>query len=129
MSLSLQCRAETSLSTGEIPARVKTKLSTIGILMKTITKQLFILALLASGFTAQAITNSAIAVSGTNIVLSWPSYGYESYLIQYRQTLDPSDSWSALTNAYHANSSKVAVVAATASAVVRLQVQVLPAVP
>lgn len=72
--------------------------------MKTITKQLFILALLASGFTAQAITNSAIAVSGTNIVLSWPSYGYESYLIQYRQTLDPSDSWSALTNAYHANS-------------------------
>jgi len=72
--------------------------------MKTITKQLFILALLASGFTAQAITNSAIAVSGTNIVLSWPSYGYESYLIQYRQTLDPSDSWSALTNAYPANS-------------------------
>jgi hypothetical protein len=60
--------------------------------------------LLISGFTAQAITNTAIAVSGTNIVLSWPSYGYESYLIQYRQTLDPSDSWSALTNAYHANS-------------------------
>jgi hypothetical protein len=30
--------------------------------------------------------------------------GYESYLIQYRQTLDPSDSWSALTNAYPANS-------------------------
>jgi hypothetical protein len=52
--------------------------------MKTITKQLFILALFASGFTAQAITNSAIAVSGTNIVLSWPSLGYESYLIHGR---------------------------------------------
>lgn len=54
--------------------------------------------------TSQAITNSAIAVSGTNIILSWPSFGYESYLVQYRQTLNPDDSWSCLTNAYHANS-------------------------
>ena len=37
-------------------------------------------------------------------MLSWPSFGYESYLVQYRQTLDPSDSWSVLINAYHANS-------------------------
>ena len=53
---------------------------------------------------SQAITNTAIAVSGTNIVLSWPSYGYESYLIQYRQTLAPTDSWSQVVNAYPANS-------------------------
>src|ERR1017187_5833669 len=71
--------------------------------MKT-TKLLIIVAFLVSGFASHAITNTAIAVSGTNIILSWPSYGYESYLIQYRQTLDPSDSWSALTNAYPANS-------------------------
>lgn len=51
-----------------------------------------------------AITNTAIAVSGTNLVLSWPSYGYEHYLIQYRQTLDPTDSWSTVTNDYPANS-------------------------
>lgn len=62
------------------------------------------IALSVSGFTAHAITNTAIAVSGTNLVLSWPSYGYESYLIQYRQTLDPTDSWSVVTNAYPANS-------------------------
>src|ERR1017187_4924544 len=59
---------------------------------------------LATAIHSSAITNTAIAVSGTNIILSWPSYGYENYLIQYRQTLDPSDSWSALTNAYPANS-------------------------
>jgi hypothetical protein len=60
--------------------------------------------MLASPFASQAITNTAIAVSGTNIVLSWPSYGYESYLVQYRQTLDPTDSWSQVVNAYPANS-------------------------
>jgi len=54
-----------------------------------------------------AITNTVIAVSGTNIVLSWPSYGYESYLIQYRQTLAPTDSWSQLVNAYPANSTNM----------------------
>ena len=73
--------------------------------MKTINRGIVAaIALSVSGLTAHAITNTAIAVSGTNLVLSWPSYGYESYFIQYRQTLDPSDSWSALTNAYHANS-------------------------
>lgn len=73
--------------------------------MKTINHGIIgAIVLLVSGFTSQAITNTAIAVSGTNIVLSWPSYGYESYLIQYRQTLDPTDSWSVLTNAYPANS-------------------------
>jgi hypothetical protein len=72
--------------------------------MKTTKKLALLAVLLVSGFTSHAITNTAIAVSGTNIVLSWPSYGYESYLVQFRQTLDPSDSWSVLTNAYRANS-------------------------
>ncbi len=63
--------------------------------------------LLTSCFASYAITNTAIAISGTNIVLSWPSYGYESYLIQYRQTLDATDSWSCLTNAYPANSTNL----------------------
>ncbi len=72
--------------------------------MKTTKRFALFVVLLVSGFTSHAITNTAIAVSGTNIILSWPSYGYENYLIQYRQTLNPSDSWSALTNAYPANS-------------------------
>ena len=57
----------------------------------------------ASAIHSSAITNTAIAISGTNIVLYWPSYGYESYLIQYRQTLSVTDSWSQLVNAYPAN--------------------------
>ena len=57
----------------------------------------------ASAIHSSAITNTVIAISGTNIVLYWPSYGYESYLIQYRQTLSVTDSWSQLVNAYPAN--------------------------
>ena len=73
--------------------------------MKTIKRGIIsAIVLLVSGFTSHAITNTAIAVSGTNIILSWPSHGYENYLVQYRQTLDPSDSWSDVTNAYPANS-------------------------
>jgi hypothetical protein len=71
--------------------------------MKTLKKSALIAVLLASCSTSQAITNTTIAVSGTNIVLSWPSSGYEIYLVQSRQTLDPSDSWSCVTNAYPAN--------------------------
>lgn len=54
--------------------------------------------------TARAITNTAVASIGTNVVLSWPSFGYETYLIQYRHTLNSTDSWSNLTNAFYANS-------------------------
>ena len=56
---------------------------------------------------SHAITNTVIYVSGTNIVLSWPSVGYETYLIQYRQTLNATDSWSQLTNDYYANSTNM----------------------
>jgi hypothetical protein len=54
---------------------------------------------LSSAIHSFAITNTAIAVSGTNLVLSWPSLGYETYLVQYRQTLAVTDSWSQLANA------------------------------
>src|ERR1035437_6741108 len=54
---------------------------------------------------ALAVVDQALQVQGTNLVLSWPSPGgYQQYLIQYRQTLDPSTPWSELTNAYPANS-------------------------
>jgi hypothetical protein len=72
--------------------------------MDAVRKLALVVILLGIWRSALAITNTAIAVSGTNIVLSWPSYGYESYLIQYRKTLDPTDSWSQLANAYLANS-------------------------
>jgi hypothetical protein len=72
--------------------------------MKILTSILAGAAVVLSPFASQAITNSAIAISGTNVVLSWPSQGYESYLVQYRPTLAPSDSWSQMANAYPANS-------------------------
>ncbi|MGH7977986.1 MAG: hypothetical protein ACREE6_01325, partial [Limisphaerales bacterium] len=74
--------------------------------MKTIRQAVLgaVVLLFASAIHSLAITNTAITVSsGTNIVLYWPSYGYETYLIQYRQTLSVTDSWSQLTNAYYAN--------------------------
>lgn len=45
-----------------------------------------------------------IEVQGTNIVLSWPSKGYEIYLIQSLTNLGSGDPWSCVTNAYPANS-------------------------
>jgi hypothetical protein len=75
--------------------------------MKTIRQAIIgaVVLLFASAIHSFAITNTMITVSsGTNIVLYWPSYGYETYLIQYRQTLSATDSWSQLTNAYYANS-------------------------
>jgi hypothetical protein len=76
-------------------------------IMNMIKKTAIFVALSICICTSHAITNTAIAVSGTNIILSWPSFGYESYLVQYRQTLDASDSWSCFTNAYRANSTNL----------------------
>jgi hypothetical protein len=76
--------------------------------MKNICRTIIgIFVIAACNFAVHAITNTMIAVSGTNVVLSWPSHGYESYLIQYRQTLDVTDSWSQLVNAYPANSTNL----------------------
>jgi len=56
--------------------------------------------------TAQSfgVVDQALQVQGTNLVLSWPSLGYEHYLIQYRPTLDTNTPWTQLTNNYPANS-------------------------
>lgn len=59
----------------------------------------------ASAAQSFAVEGQALQIQGTNLVLSWPSPGgYQEYLIQYRQTLDPSTPWTALTNNYSANS-------------------------
>jgi hypothetical protein len=75
------------------------KISTLGVIT-AVTR------LLASCVNSLAIGGLQIAISGTNLVLSWPSYGYEHYLIQHRSTLDDTGSWSALTNNYPANSTE-----------------------
>jgi hypothetical protein len=75
-------------------------------IMKSI-KQQFIVAfalLVLSVLQSFGVVDQAIQVDGTNLVLSWPSFGDEQYLIQYRPTLDPSTPWVDLANAYPANS-------------------------
>ncbi len=74
--------------------------------MKTFTHGIFgVVALLAiSTSPASAVVDQALQVDGTNLVLSWPSLGYEQYLIQYRPTLDTNTPWVDLANAYPANS-------------------------
>lgn len=49
---------------------------------------------------ALAIEGLAIAVPSTNVVLSWPSDSSETYIVQYRHTLDATDSWSTLADYY-----------------------------
>lgn len=38
-----------------------------------------------------AVVDQRLEVQGTNLVLSFPSKGYQSFLIQYRPSLDPAD--------------------------------------
>src|ERR1022692_3335033 len=64
--------------------------------------------LLTSAAHSFAVVGQALEIQGTNLVLSWPSPGgYQEYLIQYRQTLDPSSPWTQLTNNYFANSTNL----------------------
>ncbi len=68
-----------------------------------------IITLSAGLFLAVSLHSSAIVGLGierdcADIVLSWPSQGYEYYLIQSRPTLDPTTPWQNLTNNYPANS-------------------------
>lgn len=73
--------------------------------MKTTTKGIsgaFALLLASAVHTFGVISN--LQVQSTNLVLSWPSQGYEHYLVQYRPTLDSSTPWFSLTNNYPANS-------------------------
>ena len=58
---------------------------------------------LATAVQAFAVDGLDIHIQSTNIVISWPSAGYESYLIQSRPTLGASTPWGILTNNYPAN--------------------------
>src|ERR1035437_460486 len=60
-----------------------------------------------SWFTPQtfAIEGLQISVPSTNAVLSWPSDPSETYIVQYRNTLDATDSWATLADYYPADSS------------------------
>lgn len=73
------------------------KITTRGTLAITLT-------LLTSATAAFGVVDQTLQVQGTNLVLSWPSMGYEQYMIQGRPSLDPSTPWVVLTNAYPANS-------------------------
>ena len=74
--------------------------------MKILPRAIFLAALIQFFFVGHSfgVVDQSIQVQGTNLVLSWPSLGYESYLIQYRPTLDPPTPCQELTNAYPANS-------------------------
>src|ERR1017187_3824130 len=51
-----------------------------------------------------AIEGLKISVPSTNVVLSWPSDPSETYIIQYRNTLNGTDSWTTLTDYFPADS-------------------------
>jgi hypothetical protein len=52
----------------------------------------------ASAISSFAIEGLHISVQCSNVVLSWPSADGETYIVQYRKTLDPSDGWQTLTS-------------------------------
>jgi hypothetical protein len=43
-----------------------------------------------------ALDGLGIKAQGTNIIVFWPSAGYENYIIQFRSTLDSDSSWMTL---------------------------------
>lgn len=57
-----------------------------------------VLILLVSGVSSFAIEGLKVSVQSTNVLLSWPSATNETYIAQYRQTLNATDSWATLTN-------------------------------
>ena len=56
----------------------------------------------ASAIHSFAIEGLQLSVQSSNVILSWPSITNETYLVQYRPTLDPSSSWTTLTDSYPA---------------------------
>jgi hypothetical protein len=52
----------------------------------------------ASAIPAIAIEGLQISVQCSNVVLSWPSVEGETYIVQYRQSLNPTDSWATVTD-------------------------------
>jgi hypothetical protein len=59
----------------------------------------------ASAIHTLAVEGLKISVPSTNVVLFWPSDPSESYLVQYRNTLNATDSWTTLADYFPADSS------------------------
>lgn len=73
--------------------------------MKTVTHKILTVSaglLLASAIHTFAIEGLQISVQCSNVVLSWPSAADETYIVQYRQTLNSTDSWTTLTDYFPA---------------------------
>ena len=51
---------------------------------------------------AFAIEGLQLSVQCSNVCLTWPSVEGKNYIVQYRPTLNPSDSWQTLTSAWPA---------------------------
>lgn len=68
--------------------------------MKTISQRALsaIAALFLSATSAPAIEGLELWVRCPDVVLSWPSTNGETYLVQFRPTLDTNSSWQTLTN-------------------------------
>lgn len=75
-------------------------------IMKKISKGVLgVLALLLlSNASSFAIEGLQVSIPATNAVLSWPSDPSETYLVQYRNTLNATDSWATLTDYLPADS-------------------------
>ncbi len=58
--------------------------------------------LLASTFHSFAVDGLQLSVQSTNVMLSWPSVEGETYVVQYRRTLDPADLWQTLAAGWSA---------------------------
>jgi hypothetical protein len=60
--------------------------------------------LLASSNQTHAIEGLELSLQCSNVVLSWPckNDGSESFIVQYRRTLDPSTPWQTLTSSLNA---------------------------
>ena len=56
----------------------------------------------ASAIHTFAIEGLKISVQSSNVVLSWPSTNGETYIVQYRPTLNTTSSWTTLTDFYPA---------------------------
>ena len=67
--------------------------------MKTV-RILTAIAFVCLSIRAYAIEGLTISVPATNVVLAWPSDPSETYLIQYRHTLNSTDSWTTLADFY-----------------------------
>lgn len=66
--------------------------------MNTIRNRLLTLALIACTTASFAIEGLKLTIRCPDVVLSWPSTNDETYIVQYRPTLDTNSTWTTLTN-------------------------------